>query len=247
MPPPRCLARWRAVSASDSSDSARRVRDPVRAMPMLAETTISCPPTANGVASPAVIRSARRTASRSWARSGQSTANSSLPKRDTVSLGRRMLRSRPATATSSRSTASSPKRSATSLKRSRSTTSTAARAGSRPRRARVISSRSRNRLRLGSPVRASWVARQASWSSGRRPSRRSTSWRTTKRGRPWPSRCSGSPRWVVASQVLQSTEIASPSTRRQRCWSWKPVASPVSRRWSCSMSVSRSSGWTTAW
>ena len=24
----------------------------------------------------------------------------------------------------------------------------------------------------------------------------------------------------VASQVLQSTEIASPSTRRQRCWSW---------------------------
>ena len=30
----------------------------------------------------------------------------------------------------------------------------------------------------------------------------------------------GLARWLVTSQVLQSTEIASPSTRRQRCWSW---------------------------
>src|SRR5215217_6933920 len=87
MPPPRCLARAMAVSASDSSEDARRIRDPVRAIPMLAETTISWPPTANGVASPAVIRSASRTASRLWARSGQRTANPSLPNRDTVSLG----------------------------------------------------------------------------------------------------------------------------------------------------------------
>jgi hypothetical protein len=32
---------------------------------------------------------------------------------------------------------------------------------------------------VGQPVRASWVARQASWSSGCLLSRRSTSWRTT--------------------------------------------------------------------
>jgi hypothetical protein len=39
-------------------------------------------------------------------------------------------------------------------------------------------------------------------------------------GRPEASRCGGSPWGLVTSQVLQSTEIASPSTRRQRCWSW---------------------------
>src|SRR5215216_770483 len=90
--------RWSAPSTSPS----------MRAMPILPLTCSSRPLTTNGWRRPSSTRSATWTTSTSSLASSMSTANSSPPKRATVSLGRTQDRSRSATWISSRSPAAWP-------------------------------------------------------------------------------------------------------------------------------------------
>ena len=101
------------------------------------------------------------TASSGRCRPGRMKMNSSPPMRATVSLSRRLACRRRLSATSSRSPMPCPRLSLTALNRSTSRNATATSSPVRAARRSVISSRSSNRRRFGSPVSSSWVA----WSS----------------------------------------------------------------------------------
>ncbi len=90
------------------------------------------------------------------------TVNSSPPMRATVSESRTLAESLSATCISSVSPAGWPRLSLISLKPSRSRYSSASRVPSRRAAATARSSRSKNSMRFGSPVSASWWARNSS-------------------------------------------------------------------------------------
>ena len=150
---PRSLARYMAASAFSSMSPG--VDEPsLRAIPMLADTTICSVSTSTGSARAAAMRSAIITASlRSL--TSQSTANSSPPSRPTLSLSRSASSTRAAVVRSRRSPASWPSESLITLKRSRSMNSTATSPPARRVRASAMPTRSRKRMRLGRPVTGS--------------------------------------------------------------------------------------------
>ena len=134
-----------------------------RAIPALAWIWISRPSMTKPALNRSEICSARPAGSTSWLTSSISTANSSPPKRLTVSPWRTQLRSRSATSASRRSPAAWPRLSLISLKPSRSRNRIATVPSCQ--RARACSTRSWNRARLARPVSGSWKAWWTSSSS----------------------------------------------------------------------------------
>src|SRR6266540_3454923 len=160
--PPRALARYMAASAFSISASGRIPGPWPRAMPTLMVTNTSDSPSANGVVTTLATRSAMVRAWVSSAIPSHRMVNSSPPKRATTSPGRTTSCRRLPSAISSRLPASWPSESLMNLKRSRSQNSTATAALERWLRASAMVAWSRKNSRLGRPVRASWVACQAS-------------------------------------------------------------------------------------
>ena len=154
---PMPLARYMAVSASRSRSSGRiEFTPPPSAMPIDAEVKTSCPSMSKGIDSSRCTRSATREASAAVSTPSTSTANSSPPRRATVSPARRVRSRRREIWMSSWSPARWPSESLTTLKRSRSRKSTAKPPRPRPfARSRAIPRRSMNSARFGSPVSAS--------------------------------------------------------------------------------------------
>ena len=124
-PPPASLARYIAASASRISSSTSWSGSAESAMPMLAADIVSPCARWNGRPKMRSTRSATAIASCSSLMSSHRIANSSPPKRATVSWRRSEWRRRSATATISLSPAGWPRLSLMTLKRSRSRKSTA--------------------------------------------------------------------------------------------------------------------------
>ncbi len=154
---------------------------------MLALSTTVSPPTSMGRAMRRRRRSATARAVASSSTSASSTANSSALNRARVSLGSRDFGRRRAMVTSSWSPIEWPRLSFATLKRSTSITIRAPR-GRLARAAWLRSMRSNNSVRLGSPVRVSWVAL-------------------------WMTRCSASLR-AVTSDSEAPMRVGEPSGRR---------------------------------
>ena len=157
--PSERLAAYIAMSACRTSVSASGMSASPMATPMLAPTVVTTPsPSRTGTSSWARMRSTTRaTPSRSIGPFSRRT-NSSPPRRAAVSAGRRQPRRRSATVRSSTSPASWPKVSLTGLKPSRSRYRTAGQMRVRPAVSTACRTRSRNRVRLGSPVSGSCSA-----------------------------------------------------------------------------------------
>ena len=171
--PPR-LDAYMAVSASRRRSSGVSYCSPSSTTPTLAPGVIARAPRSMGVPTAASTTSAtsRRTADSV----GTMTPNSSPPSRATraSSTAPSAVRRRLDTVVRRVSPASCPSESLTTLNRSRSTNRTPNGSPS----ARAASIRSRNRARLGSPVRTSWEA----WCRSRADiSRRSVTSRETAR------------------------------------------------------------------
>ena len=183
-------------------------------MPRLAEGNTSRPATQHGRPSASSTRCASSSAISSPSMPSMRMANSSPPRRATVSPSRMAPTMRRPASTSSSSPAEWPTLSFTSLKRSRSRNSTAKpRAGlppaaMRPLRATVIASvrRSSNCWRLGSPVSASWRA----W---------------------WVRRCSARRRSPICSSSSAFARASSPVRSSTRCSSLACAA--TRRSWDC--------------
>ena len=118
------LARYIAASASRRTSSGFAARSLEMATPTLTPTRCWVWPSGRGASRAARMRSATMRAPATSDRSAQTTANSSPPRRATVSVGRTALRRRWATDVSSWSPASWPSSSLTDLKRSTSMKST---------------------------------------------------------------------------------------------------------------------------
>ena len=128
-------------------------------MPTLTPTsTTASSLSANGSRTVAAMRAATPLAVARSAPSGSSTANSSPPRRATVSPGRTQRHRRRANSCSRRSPTWWPSVSLTSLKRSRSSSRRPVGRPSRSVARTASSSRSCSRTRLARPVSASWVA-----------------------------------------------------------------------------------------
>ncbi len=155
---PLFLAVYIARSARHKTSSGLSCADSPRAIPMLGETSTSCPSASKGSFKRSRMRSATRRASSVPDGASSSTANSSPKIRPTVSPGLTLVRIRSATPTSTVFPASWPKESLTILKRFRSKRSTATGPSSRLVWARAWLRRSRNRARLGRSVKESWNA-----------------------------------------------------------------------------------------
>ena len=125
---------------------------------MLADVSISLPSSSSGPLNATVIGVAMRSTSASLRMPSRRIANSSPPRRATVSDGRVALTSRCAAAWSRRSPASCPSESLTYLKLSRSRNMTATCFCERCASASACSTRFQNRLRLASRVSGSWNA-----------------------------------------------------------------------------------------
>ncbi len=132
---------------------------------MLADESISLPSSSSGWLNAAVIGAAMRSTSVSLRMPSSRIANSSPPRRATVSDGRVDFTSRCAAACSRRSPASCPSESLTFLKLSRSRNMTATSCCERCASASACSTRFQNRLRLASSVSGSWKASLRSCSS----------------------------------------------------------------------------------
>ena len=231
-PSPAALAAYIAVSALRISSSLV-APDSAGAMPTLARVNSSWPSITNGCSSPAWMRAAIVCASSGSSGSSTRTANSSPPRRATVSELRTQPSSRLATWRSSSSPAACPSESFTVLKSSRSTNRTAMPRPWRRVRATAWRTRSSNSERLGSAVSGSWKAWWRSWSS--RLVRSPTSRTVTT-----------SP-WTDASSV-RSSQLASTSTEpppwcraRQRSVSWPSSLARTASE--ASVRAPRSSGW----
>ena len=173
------LATYIAMSDCRTSVSASGVSASPRARPMLAPTVATTPsPRMTGTSSCVRMRSTTRaTPNRSMGPFSR-IANSSPPRRAAVSAGRRQPRSRSATVRSSMSPASWPNVSLTGLNPSRSMYMTAGWMRVRVAVSTACRARSRNRVRLGSPVSGSCSA----WC--RSCSLRSVTWRRFSSRRP---------------------------------------------------------------
>ncbi|MNT52619.1 hypothetical protein D3C72_1896520 [compost metagenome] len=125
---------------------------------MLQLTATSCSSSITGRAMLCLRRSSQATCSPSWSVSINSTMNSSPPRRATVSISRTRDRRRLATWISNWSPALWPRLSLTTLKRSMSMKASVKRLWLRAARAMAWLMRSLSRLRLGRPVRLSWLA-----------------------------------------------------------------------------------------
>src|SRR5436190_1958459 len=118
-------------------------------MPIEPRTWSSLPSILNGFSKDSVMRSASATGSRSLRMSSMRSANSSPPRRATVSSARAQMRRRSAAAIRSWSPAAWPRLSFTSLKPSRSRKSTAT--SRLPRRWRTLWTRSLKSARFARP------------------------------------------------------------------------------------------------
>ena len=218
-----------AMSALRRSWASSRACRSSAAMPMLARM-VTCPPT-RGKGAPRVAMT-RSASSLAVARSVSSAriANSSPPRRPTVSCSRRQLRSRPATSRSSRSPAPWPRLSLTTLKSSRSTKSTARPPPSRRDLARAWRTRSLNSARLARSVRLSWNAWCSSWAA--RASRSLSEARST-------------PSVPRSSRTVASFSRTRPAIRTSTSRNSSPQPATItgmSRRWSRSAWMARMAG-----
>ncbi len=148
-----------ALSAIDSSVSASSLSSGPMAMPMLQDgirlvlSSVSTSWSSSSMILPATVATALRSVTLS-----SSTMNSSPPQRDTVSPLRIAALRRWATIFSTWSPHWWPRLSLMRLKRSRSTNSKATRLPLRLACVSAWRTRSSSRVRLGRPVRGSWVA-----------------------------------------------------------------------------------------
>ncbi len=229
---PSRLAWYIAESASRSSDSAvLPARDKV--MPMLADRRYRAPCTSTGAVSISSTSAASSSAC-AWASgvvTGDSTTNSSPPRRATVSSGRSAPK-RAATSTSRASPTRWPAESLTTLKSSRSQNSSASRA-SPPR---FSPSRSCSRVRLGRPVRASCSACSMRRCSARCRAVTSDIWTVTCSVRPVASRSGDSVTATRRSRGPSSRSSpcqvdSSPSTTRVRAVPRTAAESGCSSSW----------------
>ena len=168
-----------AMSDCRISRSASSMSTLPTAMPMLAPIFATWPsPRSTGTSNCAWIRSTTRLMPCASSGPPSRTANSSPPRRAAVSAGRRQPRSRVAIVRSTASPTSWPYSSLTGLKPSRSRYSTAGQACVRAATSTAWRARSRNSVRLGSPVSASC---RVWWRSC---SLRSVTWRSVSSSRP---------------------------------------------------------------
>ena len=150
-PPPACLARYIAASASRMRSAASACGSVAIAMPMLPPMNAWPSWNANGWASALSSRWATAIASSGPAMSSHTSTNSSPPKRAGISWRRTAPRRRSVTASRRRSPAWWPRLSLTTLKRSRSMNSTATPRPLRSMRSSALCRRFIRSRRLGRP------------------------------------------------------------------------------------------------
>ncbi len=192
-------------------------------------------------------RSARALACARSGRSGQSTTNSSPPRRATVSFSRTICVSRRAASISNWSPPAWPMESLTILKRSRSQNSTASWAPRRRVAIRLSARRDSSRLRLASPVSASWLA----WNdSCRAEASRSRARATSSRQRSsavWvsSSSSSGPPNTsrlpVLPAASARNVALHAGRSDTSTSGGWTTVCSPAAMRTACAPETSAAS------